>query len=793
MRRLAALALAFAASQTFAYDFQRTINTTTSVDFDTRCFPAFPLQAFPGINLNAGENLAPEFWRNYIAVGDPHVTASRVCGNVAPTWAVTGARPSNDTLTTTDLGNPFYFITNAVAGTNTLNAVGDNANGAAVSVPRVWTVTGSPSIVYEEIPQGGRAFFVDNAGKDAPNAGNTITASLQHLSAIAGKATQAGDDVWLHAGDTFPEQWSWAVSGGVSVSANRQIVGSYYCAVTPGTPVACGTAGAKPYVNSPTNWTAALDPYLYTYAQARPKIQGTYGATSPTCRTDSGFTTSQTQSNGSPVTGKCAWDTARFNNAVGFPGQPHGTYGPGGSLPRPAGGLTSLVALTFGANKKYFTMQDIDFEGSAGNALSVISTASVAPTCTPGTACSIEAIFQRMRAHMSAGYAFAVSSANRVVIREWEVYDTELYYPDNQVGKNHYRVGGQFTITNCAGCEILIEGMNVHDQHSECVGIYFVSRVLVRGNKCGNHSISMSQGDDFIIEQNTLFGTLAPLTPPAIDDRPFPYWSKAQENPAGTQAFGPPSYLGGGVPGQQIVARNNFLASGATILMMAAAETSNIFAKTKLTGYDVGNTVIAGTQTAGRAALYYHFRDLTAAPEQAEGNVGAVTRPASFLNTFKVLDNLIAVQPGYTPNALFCSVQLPVSGLGTLTFGYNQWARVTPPAACAGTGDVVSTNTGLPLYDFVGAEWRDLHIPSVTDFTPAGSGAGCNAGTPLDNTLDGAIDTGTEWDWVLLNRVWLPPGAVAQVPKATWIKLLGSDYNGTVRDATHPSMGAVEC
>lgn len=573
-------------------------------------------------------------------------------------------------------------------------------------------------------------YFDSNAATDGSG---TLASPYKVLSHVNDVTRPDGTDIWLKTGSVFDLQtlprpaWNGVVVNG-SVE-DPLIIGTYY------------VSGGVAYVNTPSNFTASARPATYVYSNGpRAIIAGAY---KDSCRNSTAY---------GGLTNKCPW----YFSATYKTDNPN--------TPVPATTYAAMVNLD---GVKGAVLQDIEIKESSGYGVALGSNPKT--WCLTGNeTCANYSIVQRNKIHHIALNGVGAGYSRKSVIRFNEFYLTNLCVADGlcQNGLPGPAGGSVVSITGCYDCQILVEGNDMYYSWGEDSGPYGVDTVLFRGNRSASGRVGMNSGtgSNYVFEQNMVVG--GTIVDPAVDalgGSPAsggpPFWSLSFEGGAGPNVVNYGTGVGG-VPGQNILRRNN-MAANPTQKCLHTYLNAASNAATRDDIQDVGNLCIVDGGTANAYGPSYNI-----------------------YQRLELVTQIVNKNNLYVSGAASCDTTNKGSGL--VVMDYNLWTTLQTSSVCRGAHDKVGAS-GLGSFNFAGAKWTSM--PSPSDFQPSG-GVGLNAGTALTTTLSQLSNS--RWDWVFSQLMWLPPGASAQVSRANWNKLLATDFFGNLRNATAPDIGPIE-
>lgn len=302
----------------------------------------------------------------------------------------------------------------------------------------------------------------------------------------------------------------------------------------------------------------------------------------------------------------------------------------------------------------------------------------------------------------------------------------------------------------------LVELNDIHDVYGEGINInQGTTHVIVRGNRVGNTystTLYCDMASRIVYESNIIWGVSG-----------------------GTGDFsGSGGGWGGGMAAnveksgygdvEDCIFRNNLAMDGSRAIL------ANVFAD-------------AGAYDAGLSTQFYAYGNTHLSVD--EYGYRLVRRMADI----EIKSNLIVTDD---VGAAGIGSRSSVVGL-TMDADYNYFTPTPSDSTFTGANDVYSgVSLATTELDWDAADWT-TDLPTVDDFRLLAGSAGIGAGDPTLDTeaLPGGVvssDFGTFlWDYTSY------PFAVNTASKqANWSKKLYYDFEGTVRDASTPDIGALE-
>jgi hypothetical protein len=420
-----------------------------------------------------------------------------------------------------------------------------------------------------------------------------------------------------------------------------------------------------------------------------------------------------------------------------------------GAVTVPANNYAGMVEVF----ARYVTVQDIDIRDTAGMGLAVGPSSAKCLLTNPN--CAYYTLIQRVKLDHTEDTAIKIQGVRNIVVRESEMGFTNIARFD---GHTPYGAGtgAANTILWCNPCYALIENNYIHDTAGEGFGFYSASHVLARGNRSSNQfkvHYYFEGALDIVGEQNIT--AISALSHETGLGRPSSDSAKAGRighsiifalEPVGAGQIIPDS-------GRRYIWRNNFASGVGRCFDAGLAQDSG----RTLSGAFVGNTCVTDNDTI---LSFVNTPNGWVAPEGMQ-----------------IQNNIIAQYPSGPVGGQ--------TGSPAIVCNNNVWATTTP-TGMSGTGDVVTTLTGIGFGAYAFDASSHTAFPAYTQFViPGGSTAN---GAPA---LTDVYLTESDWTWVLAQRQWLAPCQTAQVPSATFVMRLATDYCGKAR-STDSSMGALD-
>lgn len=411
---------------------------------------------------------------------------------------------------------------------------------------------------------------------------------------------------------------------------------------------------------------------------------------------------------------------------------------------------TSNNGGVFQAQNDYVTVQDIVVRDSAGYCFS---------SDAPGTYSSPtqwHTIFQRNVCDHSAGSGFGILDQDRGIIRDNLVHHTNLNYAD-RLDLTDWGDG----IICTRGSFCLIEHNYVHDTWGEGIGNYRSQRSITRGNYVANTrrvGIYVAGQYKAIVEQNIVAGGQV-------------------DHGAGECNVSRCAY-----------ATTNWFPDGITVQLEESTQHSFVTNAGRLNL--VRNNLIANMRGSGCLPYGSNPSNLTLfwISGKSIGNtcVMPVDQKWFKLGTTDIglvesTEKIEVAMNLFAGGSTVTNCDVPSGYSSVFTARYNGHTYAYSDSDCVGTGDVISTSTGLGGFSFTSAD--KSNFPTYVDFIPSG-GSFATSGLSMTSTYLTLADYPQKADFQ-----WQPCGN-SNLSDANWAKLLYADYCNNTRSAS-PTMGAL--